>query len=124
MRTDLAPKCQAPYVKVVKMMSMHGQISTYPRKIYQVKVLNVTWEMSMGFLGDLPYQMVLDQDWDEIYQVLDVVRAQAEDQIGMIGVEAKNTITLEGLDLKSFTSNLHFREPQQREDAFQAIIQI
>lgn len=82
-----------------------------------MEVLGNIREMPMSLAKDLPYLMILGQDWTEIYQVLDLVRAQED----LIGEEEEIPPDAGGFDIQSLLTSIHFREAHEREDLFQSV---
>lgn len=64
--------------------------------------------MPIDIVDDLPDPMVLGHDWAKIWQVLDVVRAQSENRLGLAGEEVDDTSEQDGPDLESLFSSSHF----------------
>lgn len=116
----LAPGEYVQKATPIQMMCMHRQSTYYPRKVYQVTVLETTKEMTVGVALDLPYLMILGWDWREIYKVLNIMRGDRLGEAGLLGSEEDDPVK-EGFNVEWLSCSRSFRNVQEVEEEFWTI---
>lgn len=110
-KAGLVPGKDVTRVTPIKMLCLNGHTTIYLRQKVHGTVQGVIREMPVGITVDLLYQMILDQDWPEIYEILEDEHSRGGWHQGLLEEGANEDRGQEEgafWDLESITSRAQF----------------